>query len=144
MPADALESLTSALGLPEANGSVDIVGGDPVLQTNFRVGEASAAALAAIARLPHSDNACRNVLFLEHPTPANSPPLGFVARRDPAAKHTRQGFLSLEEAQRQHILDALERTGWLVSGERGAAKLLGIKPTTLESGMKKLGIRRKP
>jgi predicted ATPase len=49
---------------------------------------------------------------------------------------------TLEEAQREHIVDALERTAWRVSGERGAARLLGIKPTTLEARMKKLGIVR--
>jgi transcriptional regulator with GAF, ATPase, and Fis domain len=36
----------------------------------------------------------------------------------------------------------LERTGWRVSEEHGAAKLLGLKRTTLESRMKKLGIPR--
>jgi DNA-binding NtrC family response regulator len=50
---------------------------------------------------------------------------------------------TLEELQREHIMTALELTGWRVSGEKGAARLLGIKPTTLEARMKKLGIRRK-
>jgi len=36
-----------------------------------------------------------------------------------------------------------EETGWRVSGKEGAAELLGLKPTTLESRMKKLGIKRK-
>jgi transcriptional regulator with GAF, ATPase, and Fis domain len=50
--------------------------------------------------------------------------------------------LKLEEVERNHIIDVLERTSWRVSGEKGAAKLLGLKPTTLESRMKKLGITR--
>lgn len=50
---------------------------------------------------------------------------------------------TLAELEREHILQTLEHTGWRVSGEQGAAKLLGLKPTTLESRMKKLGIRRK-
>ncbi len=50
--------------------------------------------------------------------------------------------LSLEELERQHIVDVLESTGWRVSGATGAAKILGIKPTTLETRMKKLGIKR--
>ena len=37
----------------------------------------------------------------------------------------------------------LELTGWRVSGQRGAAEHLGMKPTTLEARMKKLGITRK-
>ena len=40
-------------------------------------------------------------------------------------------------------LKFLDHTGWRVSGEKGAAKLLGMKPTTLEARMKKLGIKRK-
>jgi PAS domain S-box-containing protein len=50
---------------------------------------------------------------------------------------------TLDEHERMHILAVLERTGWRVSGEKGAAKLLGLKPTTLEARMKKLGITRK-
>ena len=49
---------------------------------------------------------------------------------------------TLEEVERTHILDVLDITGWRVSGKQGAAQLLGLKPTTLESRMKKLGIRR--
>ena len=49
---------------------------------------------------------------------------------------------TLEEAERNHILKALEHTQWKVSGPNGAAHLLGLKPTTLESRMKKLGIKR--
>lgn len=50
---------------------------------------------------------------------------------------------TLEELEREHIVQVLELTGWRVSGERGAAKLLGLRPTTLEARMKKLGIQRK-
>lgn len=49
---------------------------------------------------------------------------------------------TLDEIQRRHILTVLEMTAWRVSGERGAARILGLKPTTLESRMKKLGIVR--
>jgi predicted ATPase/transcriptional regulator with GAF, ATPase, and Fis domain len=48
----------------------------------------------------------------------------------------------LKETERQAILRALERTGWVVSGRNGAAQLLGLKSTTLEARMKKLGIER--
>ncbi|MDS4032213.1 MAG: sigma-54-dependent Fis family transcriptional regulator [Candidatus Contendobacter sp.] len=50
---------------------------------------------------------------------------------------------TLEAMEREHILKTLEITGWRVSGEHGAARLLGLKPTTLEARMKKLGIERK-
>lgn len=49
---------------------------------------------------------------------------------------------TLEEMERDHIIKTLEVTGWQVSGEKGAAKLLGIKPTTLDARMKKLQIAR--
>lgn len=52
------------------------------------------------------------------------------------------GFPSLEEIQRQHIINALEQTHWRVTGPQGAAKLLGIKGQTLFSKMKKLDIKR--
>jgi transcriptional regulator with GAF, ATPase, and Fis domain len=50
---------------------------------------------------------------------------------------------SLEELDRQHILAVLEETGWRVSGDRGAAKILGLRRTTLEARMKRLGIQRR-
>jgi formate hydrogenlyase transcriptional activator len=49
---------------------------------------------------------------------------------------------TLEEAERRAILDALQRSNWLVSGRKGAAALLGLKRTTLQWRMDKLGIRR--
>lgn len=52
-------------------------------------------------------------------------------------------LVSLEEVERHHISDILEKTGWRVRGERGAAEILGLKATTLEARMKKLGIERK-
>ncbi len=50
--------------------------------------------------------------------------------------------LSLEDVERAHILRVLEQTGWRVQGKGGAAELLGIKRTTLQSRMERLGIRR--
>jgi formate hydrogenlyase transcriptional activator len=50
--------------------------------------------------------------------------------------------LTLDESQRSQILAVLQKTGWRVSGKNGAATILGLKPTTLESRMAKLGIKR--
>ncbi len=47
-------------------------------------------------------------------------------------------------AQRQHIERVLALTNSRVYGEGGAAKILGIKPSTLQSRMLKLGLRRPP
>ena len=49
---------------------------------------------------------------------------------------------SLESIMRNHILAALEQSGWAIDGSRGAAKVLGLHPNTLRSRMKKLGIVR--
>jgi len=48
---------------------------------------------------------------------------------------------TLADAEREHILRALERTGWHIKGPKGAAAELGLKPGTLYSRMKKLGIQ---
>ena len=49
---------------------------------------------------------------------------------------------NLEDAQRAHIVRVLEECGWKVRGKDGAAERLGLKRTTLQSRMKKLGIQR--
>ncbi len=49
---------------------------------------------------------------------------------------------TLEEAEREHILKVLQETKWVVSGPSGAAVRLGMKRTTLQARMQKLGIRR--
>ncbi len=48
---------------------------------------------------------------------------------------------SLDEAERQQILAALEKAKWTVAGPNGAAALLGMKRSTLQSRMQKLGVR---
>jgi DNA-binding NtrC family response regulator len=58
-----------------------------------------------------------------------------------AATAGEEGF-TLAEVERKHIVKVLEATGWRVSGKDGAAERLGLKPTTLNARMAKLGIRR--
>jgi len=50
--------------------------------------------------------------------------------------------LALKEVERAHILRVLEQTGWRVQGTGGAAEILELNRSTLESRMAKLGIRR--
>ncbi|MBS1786376.1 MAG: sigma 54-interacting transcriptional regulator [Acidobacteria bacterium] len=50
--------------------------------------------------------------------------------------------MSIDDIQRRHILTVLEQTGWIIEGERGAAKVLNLHPNTLRGRMKKLGITR--
>ncbi len=48
----------------------------------------------------------------------------------------------LQALERDNLVAALEATRWQVAGRRGAARLLGIPPSTLQSRMKALGIHR--
>ena len=57
-------------------------------------------------------------------------------------KDGKNTLLTMDEAEKQHIISVLNTTNWKVSGEKGAANLLGLKATTLESRMKKLEIKR--
>jgi formate hydrogenlyase transcriptional activator len=50
--------------------------------------------------------------------------------------------VTLEDAERDHILRALEQTGWVIGGGAGAAARLGLKRTSLVSTMRRLGIVR--
>jgi len=47
-----------------------------------------------------------------------------------------------KDQEKEHIIKALESAGWRVRGKSGAAEILGLKPTTLEARMNKLGIQR--
>lgn len=49
---------------------------------------------------------------------------------------------TLQEADRKHILSVLEETNWVIAGPNGAAARLGLKRSTLQFRMKKLGITR--
>jgi formate hydrogenlyase transcriptional activator len=50
--------------------------------------------------------------------------------------------VTLAEVEREQILAALEQTGWRVGGSKGAAARLGMKRTTLQKTMKRLGVSR--
>ena len=50
---------------------------------------------------------------------------------------------TLEEIERQHVLSTLDRCGGVIEGPKGAAKCLGLHPSTLRSRIAKLGISRK-
>jgi transcriptional regulator with GAF, ATPase, and Fis domain len=52
------------------------------------------------------------------------------------------GGTTLEEVEREHILRVLGLTSWRIEGTGGASRMLGLKPSTLRSRLRKLGIRR--
>ena len=67
---------------------------------------------------------------------------GSTLQIDPIQTKTVDQDMTLEGVERSHILEVLDRTGWKVSGKNGAAEILGLKSTTLEARMKKMGIKR--
>ena len=61
----------------------------------------------------------------------------------PAAEASSAPLASdLDVVQREHILKALQTADWVIEGQRGAARQLGLHPNTLRSRLKKLGIKR--
>ena len=81
-------------------------------------------------------NVIERAMILEHSRTLNIK-LGHTTLRPIAVKATAG---SLDEAERAIILQALEQCNWRIRGSNGAAALLDIKPTTLESRIKKLGL----
>ncbi len=66
-------------------------------------------------------------------------------RKTDAASPQTADELTLDDVKRMErdvIVGALEQSGWRVHGEDGAARRLGLKPTTLSSKMKKMGIQK--
>ena len=59
-----------------------------------------------------------------------------------ARANTRPGMRTLAEAEREHILQTLRETDWVVGGLHGASTMLGVKRTTLLDKMRRLGISR--
>jgi formate hydrogenlyase transcriptional activator len=79
----------------------------------------------------------RAVILCQGPT-LRVPVSEFEQASAPAAGRV----LTLEDAEREHILRALDDTGWVIGGPNGAALRLGVKRTTLVSTMRRLGIVR--
>ncbi len=66
-----------------------------------------------------------------------------IAELKRTQNHTTQSApTTLEQAEREHILKVLSDAGWVIGGSSGAAAKLGMKRTTLQSKMQKLGISR--
>jgi formate hydrogenlyase transcriptional activator len=107
-----------------------------------RIDEIADEAMAALQEYhwPGNVRELRNVIeramILEH-GPKLHIKLGHTTLRRVAVKATAG---SLDEAERAIILQAVEQCNWRIRGSNGAAALLDIKPTTLESRIKKLGL----
>jgi formate hydrogenlyase transcriptional activator len=81
------------------------------------------------------------------PPPTFAPPVTEAIRPVPTSPpafnpRASSSLSTLDEAQRQHILQVLRQTRWRIAGPNGAAAILGMKRTTLQARMRKLGIQR--
>jgi formate hydrogenlyase transcriptional activator len=73
------------------------------------------------------------------------PKPGHTVEKTAASKSPTRGALHdvLEQSERQQILEALEQCNWVVAGPKGAAAQLGMKRSTLQQRIRKLGIARR-
>jgi formate hydrogenlyase transcriptional activator len=78
------------------------------------------------------------------PSTARSPHRAVASRIDDNSDDVSASasISTLEQAEREHILRALQQTQWRIGGPKGAAALLDMKRTTLQARMRKLNIRR--
>ncbi len=77
------------------------------------------------------------------PRPSTSLAKG-VSNAEPMSGHSEDMRDLLEGTEREHILNVLNQTNWVVAGPNGAALRLGMKRSTLQLRMRKLGISREP
>jgi formate hydrogenlyase transcriptional activator len=90
------------------------------------------------------ENFIERAVILSHGSELQPPLTELAEQKEPSSILTGSAShaTTLEEAEREHILRALKGTRWVIGGTAGAAARLGMKRTTLQYRMKKLGIRR--
>ena len=87
------------------------------------------------------ENFVERAVILSRGSSLTAPLAELKSRRDGTNGDARE-LSTLEDAEREHIRHALQQANWLVGGPSGAAARLGMKRTTLQSRMAKLGIER--
>ncbi len=86
------------------------------------------------------ENLVERTLIMSNGGPLDTNEL--YASPTPAVPVTSQAaYASLQEIERTHIRRVLESTRWKIEGDLGAARILGLNPSTLRGRMRKLGIR---
>jgi formate hydrogenlyase transcriptional activator len=114
------------------------------LRMDRRIETIPSEALEALVRWPWPGNVRELENFIERAVilshgPVLQVPMGEL---QPAASDSATPLGTLEQAEREYILRALRESRWILGGKRGAAARLGMKRTTLQSRMQKLGIER--
>jgi len=111
---------------------------------NKRIDSISAGDMDALARYPWPGNVRELQNFIERAVILS--PDGVLRIPPGELTHTAEqpstADRTLRDAEREHILGALEETRWVLGGPKGAATRLGLKRTTLRYKMDRLGIRR--
>jgi formate hydrogenlyase transcriptional activator len=112
-----------------------------------RINAIASDSLEAMAKYHWPGNLRELENFVEHAVilssgPTLELPLSELNRAPTPAPVVELSNSNLQIAERDHILGALRDTRWVIGGATGAAARLGLKRTTLQSRMKKLGIER--
>jgi formate hydrogenlyase transcriptional activator len=112
-----------------------------------RIEAIPSAAMDALVHYPWPGNVreLQNVIeraVIHSPGPSLQVPLGELQPPAAPAQAPAAAPGTLVDAERDHILGVRRETGWVLGGPNGAAARLGMKRTTLQSKMMKLGISR--
>jgi formate hydrogenlyase transcriptional activator len=113
-----------------------------------RIETIPAAVMDALIRYPwlgnirEMQNVIERAVILSRGSELEIPLSDLKQQTKAASAEAPDGSSTLEQAEREHILRALREAKWIIGGPEGAAFKLGMKRTTLQSKMRKLGIAR--